>query len=200
MPDWATTLVSGLVSAASGLTGVGLGSWLATWRAREERRLAFRRQQLEELYAPLLAACEEGRARIALRQRISSEADAAWRALFEGIKDPEAKARIMAQESPAYERIIKYDNDQLTRDTLPTCRDMVDRFRRNLWLAEPSTRELFQPLLEFVELWDRWMSEALPSDVIIRLRHSGAVLENVRTDAIAHVAALRRQLESGEPG
>jgi hypothetical protein len=199
MADWPTALVTALVSAASGLVGVGLGSWLTSLRGRQERRLAFRRQQLEELYAPLLAACEEGRARIALRERISREADAAWRALFEGISDPDRKARISAHEGPTYQRIIQYDNDQLTRDTLPAYRGMLERLRQNLWLAEPSTRDLFHPLLEYVELWERWMSQAMPSDVIVRLRHSGAVLEDIRADAIAQVTTLRRLLESGEP-
>ena len=40
------------ISAGAGLAGVLIGSSLTTRREREERRLRFTQQQLEEFYAP----------------------------------------------------------------------------------------------------------------------------------------------------
>ena len=46
-------------------------------------------------------------------------------------------------------------------------RRMVDLFRKKYWLSEPETREYFTVLVEFVELWDRYLSGT----------HSAKVLE-----------------------
>jgi len=46
-------------------------------------------------------------------------------------------------------------------------RRMVGLFRKKYWLSEPETREHFTVLVEFVELWDRYLSGT----------HSAKVLE-----------------------
>jgi len=47
-----------LITACAGLTGVSLGGWLGARRAREERRQAILREQLEKFYSPMVALVE----------------------------------------------------------------------------------------------------------------------------------------------
>lgn len=162
------------VPALAGLAGVVVGAWLTGRRERDQRRLAFVEKQLKEFYSPMLGLRTEVRMRTELRVRIHNTADAVWRSLCENARQVgvEALRDISQTRGPEFKKLIDYDNKQLQEELLPAYRQMAKLFRENLWLADPDTREHYQRLIEFVELWDRWLAKSMPAEVIERLEHS----------------------------
>jgi len=75
---------------------------------------------------------------------------------------------------------------------------MVAIFREKLWLAEPDTRAYLPALIEFVDLWDRWLAESVPGEVIEKLGHSEKHLHpfyehlEKRHDELRSVLAARK--------
>ena len=59
---------------------------------------------------------------------------------------------------------------------MPAYTKLIDLFRENYWLAEPVTREFYGEVLEFVDIWNRWVEKALPGEVLKRLEHAEAKL------------------------
>ena len=70
--------------------------------------------------------------------------------------------------------------------------------RENLWLADPDTREHYQHLLEFVELWDRWLAKSIPAEVIERLEHSEENLKPFYEHLKGRHDLLRTKIEQGK--
>jgi hypothetical protein len=59
------------------------------------------------------------------------------------------------------------DKGQVLRDVLmPRYRSMIDAFRDKIWLAEPETCEYFGQLVEFVDVWDKFLDDKLPRSVV----------------------------------
>jgi hypothetical protein len=52
-------------------------------------------------------------------------------------------------------------------------RQMVEHFQKNIALAEPSTRGHFRALIHFVALWDQYLANAVPRDVLMKLQDDG---------------------------
>jgi hypothetical protein len=162
------------VPALAGLCGVLIGSWLTSRRERQQRQLAFFEKQLVFFYSPLLGVRNEIQAYGQLRVRIQGEARSAWAQLCTESEDlsPHDRQRITAERGPEFTRIIDFENDRLHEELLPAYRKMVTLFRENYWLAEPMTREYYTNVLEFVDLWERWVKKALPVEVLERLEHT----------------------------
>ena len=49
---------------------------------------------------------------------------------------------------------------------------MIKIFRENMWLVELETVEYFQKLLEFIDIWDRYLDKSMPEEVLEKLNHS----------------------------
>jgi len=187
------------VPALSGLAGVVIGAWLTGRRERRLRRLAFTERQLKDFYSPLLGLRKEIRTRSELRVKIHNAADAAWRQLCEDARNVnvEALQQLSQTRGPEFTSLIEYDNTQLQQDLLPAYRQMVKLFRENLWLADPDTREHYPQLVEFVELWDRWLAKSIPAEVIQSLEHSEDNLKPFYDHLDVKHDALRAKLERG---
>jgi hypothetical protein len=72
-------IIAPLISAASGLGGVGIGGWIASHNQKQERRQRFLREQLTEFYAPLLGRRERLRAGAEIRLKVRDAAGASQR-------------------------------------------------------------------------------------------------------------------------
>jgi hypothetical protein len=70
-----------------------------------------------------------------------------------------------------FHKIFEYDNEQLRAELLPKYRDMLALFTERYYLAAPDTRIFYEPFLEFVEIWNRWLGESLPVEVLEKLEH-----------------------------
>lgn len=71
-----------------------------------------------------------------------------------------------------YKKITEYDNKQLREELMPLYRKMLDLFTEKYWLADEGTRAYYQEFLEFVEIWERYLAETLPTDVLLKIEHS----------------------------
>ncbi len=190
-----------IILATSPLLGVVLGvvltSWLTGSRQRTTRRHGFINMQVDDLYAPLVSLRKDIRAKSELRLRISQAADASWRELCDG-RSPEQLLELERERFPAFERIIKYDNQQLSEELLPDYRKMRDVLKTKFWLAEPTTRVHYQSLVDYVELWDRSMADAIPWEVMKALGHSENTLNDFYEDIDHQLTRLRAKLAKGE--
>jgi len=188
-----------VVPAVSGLAGVLIGAWLSSRRDRSQKRLAFVERQLTDFYSPMLGIREEIAALSLLRMRIHEEADKAWRELGErqrirGMAGPDPE---WTNREDEFDRIIQFDKEKLTKELLPAYRKMADLFRNNYWLAEKETRDFYPAVLGFVEIWERWIANALPVEVWRRLDHSESNLRGFYEHITWCHDRLRSKLEYG---
>jgi hypothetical protein len=182
-----TDLSSPLISAAAGLLGVGLGGFLASWNQRKERSERLILDQLREFYAPMLGIRERLSAKNKVRLKVSNVAREVWRQTISG--------GIPQEEREKFDKIIEYNNRQLTEVDLPLYRQMVDLFTAEMHLAQPSTRTHFPALVEFVEMWDRSLSGALPREVVERVGANEDSLIPFYTDLETNFERLQASLK-----
>lgn len=165
--QWYSTIVQPLLSAILGAT---VGSYASVRHLLIQRRTAWRERQLAEFYAPLAGIRKQIRAKSELRTKISEAAHAAWQDICRSygtnvMEGHEAKFR-------PFQKLFDYDNAQLTAELIPKYREMLAIFTERYHLAKPETRAHYQEFLEFVEIWNRSLAGALPSQVLTILAHS----------------------------
>lgn len=194
---WAITIG---VPALAGLAGVAIGAWLTGRRERSQRRLDFVEKQLKDFYSPMLGLRTEVRMRSELRVRIHDTADVVWRELCEQKRQisVDALGAFSRTRGPEFKQVIEYDNKQLQEELLPAYRRMAKLFRKQLWLADSDTRDHYQHLTEFIELWDRWLAKSIPGEVIERLGHSEDKLKPFYEHLQQRHDALRAKIEQGK--
>lgn len=161
-----------LLQFFSGLVGGLVVYVFGIRKASVELRNAFIQQQLSEFYSPIAGYRKRIRAKSEVREKVSSVANEAWKETC--ARDSEARQPMLNHDElyAPYGKIIEYDNNQLREELIPLYRKMLDVFTEKYWLADEDTRAYYQGFLEFIENWERYLSEALPGDVIRKLGHS----------------------------
>jgi hypothetical protein len=187
-PAWAIETVKWVVPSAVTLFAGYLGAVYGSRQLRYQKRLEFVCRQLDEFYSPILACHEAIRAKSELRLRISQAADAAWREKCASRPQPFLDSK---EAFKPFEKIREYDNHQLKEGLLPFYQKMLDVFTQKYWLAEPETRAYYKDLTEFVEIWNRWIAETLPPEVLDKLGHSEEKLHLFYKELEEHLSALR---------
>ena len=185
----------------SGLAGIFIGAWLSGRQAKAQRKHSFIEKQLSHFYSPMLGLRSEIRMRSELRVKIQDTANSAWKELCEDARQrggPEETRKLSDDRFREFKGIIEYDNRMLTEELIPAYKTMVKIFRENMWLAEPSTREYFRKLLEFVDMWDRWLDKSMPVEVLEKLRHTEETLHPFYEHLEQTHSSLRKKLETGE--
>lgn len=81
---------------------------------------------------------------------------------------------------------------------LPIYQEMIQLFRRELWLAEPDTVAHLGALVEFVEVWERIKDDSLPSPVALGIGHEEENLHALYDHLESRVTELRRRLKEGK--
>ncbi len=168
------TLLAGYIGVRYGLKQIEI-----------QRRFDFVERQLREFYSPLLGYLRAVRAKSALRLRISNVADE--------VRE-EISARRPEGESEQFEKLIKYDNQQLRQELLPLYRKMLEVFREHYYLAEPETVKWYTELSDFIDLWDRWLAESIPREVIQKLDHTEERLKGFYAELELRHNVLRQRL------
>lgn len=135
-----------------------------------------------------------------LRVRIHDAADAVWRALVADRRriSDDAVGEFSRTRGPEFKQVIEYDNKQLQEELLPAYRSMANLFREQLWLADSDTRDHYQNLIEFIELWDRWLARSIPGEVLERLGHSEDKLKPFYEHLQRRHDDLRAKIETGK--
>jgi hypothetical protein len=167
-------IIGGL--GVGGLLGTTGTQWAIGRRENAARRTAFKRQQLSELYGPLLAAHKEIRARSELRVKLQEAIDALHSTSMLQAGPANVESASDAHMPAIFTNI--QDESQTFRDVLmPRYRSMIEIFREKMWLAEPETREYFGELVEFVDVWDKILADKLPRSVAPAINHTEANLK-----------------------
>lgn len=187
--------ISIIVPAISGLCGVVVGALLTARSEKIKRKYSFLSKQLTDFYSPLLVIRRELKALGELRLRISQTADREWRKLcdrFEG--QPDEFKTLSERRGQKFEAIIDYNNENLKNEALPSYHRMIEIIRDNMWLSEKSTLQHFPALIEYVDIWDRFMADTLPGEVVNALGHSEESLYPFYDDIKKNHDRIRAQL------
>jgi hypothetical protein len=153
-----------LIAAASVICGVFLWAWLSQRNAQQQRMFDFTEKQLEELYFPLLYILNQVGALKALQDRVADEFS------------------------------FQSESDRWKNELMSCYKEMLEILREKFWLAEDSTRERFQKLIQYVEIWERALNRAIPVEVIGWLNVREAELEPLYRDLEQTSRNLRSKL------
>lgn len=159
-----------LIAAAAAIAGVGIGGWFSSRNSKRERRQRVVQQKPQEFCGPLLAIRNRIKAKSELRLKISQFAGEQWPKRVHGV-EPESLPQNQRERWPKFER-IEYEKKRLRDETLPSFEEMITIFTSRIHLADASTRAYLAELIDFPEVWDRWLDESLPKEILARLDHS----------------------------
>ncbi len=146
----------------------------------------------------MLGIHETLRAKSEIRLKVSNAAHAVWPRLIEETRSAgsDQPSRTRREElSTEFNMIIEHDNRQLKEELMPLYREMIDTFTAKMHLAEPSTRQHFAALVEFVEMWDRSLRGTLPRDVAERVGANEENLQSFYRDLEANFERLQAALK-----
>lgn len=183
----AITLLAAILSAR-------LGYQYAERRFRAEKHLDFVRRQITEIYSPLVGLNERIRTSGELRVELSHGAERAWKRICKEQPHPFEDHDKFFEP---FERQIEKENERFPQFLLPLYQEMVTVFTKNFWLAEDSTKEFYQPFCRFVELWERYLDEAIPSRVLEEVPIEEDSLVPFYEDLESTLARLRAELSNG---
>lgn len=189
------------ISATAGLLGVFLGAWLTAKRETTQRQLKYIENQLSLFYSPLLGIRSTIQKNAELRVTIQGEAQEQWAILCSHSEalNPEEKQKITTEKWPRFKNLLDYDNQKFEDVLFPLYEEMLDCFRKNYWLADEETRRYYPVLLQFVEVWNRNLKDALPIEVWNALDHKEAALKDFYVHIEAKHEELRVLLKNGNP-
>jgi hypothetical protein len=137
-----------------------------------EQRNAFIQKQMSEFYSPIAGYRKRIRAKSEVRKKICSIAGETWRETCAPYSEAKQPMWNHEEQFAPYKKITEYDNKQLREELMPLYRKMLDLFTEKYWLADEGTRAYYQEFLEFVEIWERYLAETLPTDVLLKIEHS----------------------------
>jgi hypothetical protein len=158
------TVALALIAAASVICGIFLWAWLSRRNDQQQQMFDFTEKQLEELYSPLLCILNQVGALNALQDRVAGEFS------------------------------VHYESDRWKNELMSCYKEMLEILREKFWLAEDSTRERFQKLIQYVEIWERALNRAIPVEVIGWLNVRKAELEPLYKDLEQTSRNLRSKL------
>ena len=103
-----------------------------------------------------------------------------------------------AEMQPRFERAIAYNTAQFTQGILPAFRKMLSLFQDKLPLVEESTQAHCSALVEFVEVWNRVMADAISRTLPEKIGHGAEALQELYDDAEGHRARLVAGIRRGK--
>jgi hypothetical protein len=189
------TVALSMISAVLGLGGLFLWAWLSSCHEQRRQRRAFIERQVREFYSPLLNVRRQVRALCEVRGHTAAEG--VWAELCHAASERggrEALQRLSAERSAVFEAVVHDKDDQWKKELLPCYKAMLQIFQEKMWLAEETTRERFQKLTVYVELWERGLNRAIPVEVIAWLNVREADLVPLYEDLEQTFRSLRAKL------
>jgi hypothetical protein len=66
-------------------------------------------------------------------------------------------------------------------------------FTDGMWLAEPSTIRHYAALVEFVEIWNRFLDQSLPREVLQQIEHKEETLQPLYADLEHNLSTLSKR-------
>jgi len=186
--NWLFPYLSPIITSGSGLF---IGYKLALRKFRKENRRDFVLQQVKQFYSPMVGYIKHIRGNRELRLELSNFSDVAWHKICD--ENPKPFHNHEEHFKP-FMKQIEYDNQQFHDSILPIYEKMLDIFTNNLWLAEESTKILYNPFRRYVELWQRYLDDAIPSRVLEELSIEENCLLPFYEDLEKNLRILRNEL------
>lgn len=184
-----------IVPAAAAILGVLVGGLITFYSQRRERRHDHVSRQLECFYGPLLAMRQQIRSKSELRLNLHKKAHEAWQKRLDSLRhDPQALMAVEKARGPEFDKLFNYSDEQLRDELIPHYRKMLEHFTQYMWLAEPSTLDHFSVLVDFVEIWNRFLAHTLPHEVLELIDHSEKDLYPFYDDLETQTKRLREEL------
>ncbi len=112
---------------------------------------------------------------------------------------PDEKQKAISEKLEQYKNLINYDEQRFEEALFPLYEEMLDYFRKNYWLADKETRRYYPALLQFVEVWNRNLKDALPIEVWEALDHKESNLMDFYQHIETKHEELRLLLKNGSP-
>ena len=187
VPDSVVSILSYVATASF---AAGIGHLFTARHYRKQKRYEFSERRLNELYAPLLSRIEQLRSDGKLRVDIFHAKDEAWQEKCKRAPDP-----FLGHEDAfaLYQKSIDYENHHF-RETMKLYDEMLSILNTKRHLAFRSTLGFYDLLFRFVELWRRWLDEAIPGEAIEKLDVPEEELQPFYDDVEARHTTLVRQL------
>lgn len=179
MPPLVLDVVPWLLAACAGIWAV-YEHFHRRKEVKEARRKGFQGEQLERFYSPALGKLDELRAKTVARVDFIRESAEA--------RDAEPH-RYDVEE---FKEMIEFHNQRMREDILPLHGQVVDLFRDQRALVEPSTMEHYDTLIRFVDAW-QFSPAARSFEVASLLRGQQTSLVPLHDDVRQHVERLRKQ-------
>ena len=180
------------VLGIGGLLGSLIANWLTKRREENRRRAEFWTRQLEEFYGPLLSLHKEIRARSQLRVKIQEAIDQRhFRDMVRAAQPNDIEAASDAH-LPAILRNIQDETQTFAEVLMPRYRELIDVFRNKMWLAEPETRIYFPALVEFVDVWDKILTNRVSREIAPAIGHTEESLKPF----YSHLEAIHDRLRA----
>jgi hypothetical protein len=92
-------------------------------------------------------------------------------------------------------KVYQYSSTQWGQEIFPLLKKMSTYFSDHMWLAEQSTREQYQKLVHFIEIWKRQQAFGLTADLSWELTFTGDELVPLYDDLEANFERLRRLIQ-----
>jgi hypothetical protein len=150
-------------------------------------------RKLIDFYGPLLSLHREILAKSELRLKVENAADALHaQAMLDA--GPRGVEEASDTHISGIMQTIEDANQTFREVLMPRYQDMVRVFRENMWLAEPETREHFPALIEFVDIWDKIVSDRLPRSIAPAIGHTEENLKPFYSNLVSVHDRLRSEL------
>jgi hypothetical protein len=92
------------------------------------------------------------------------------------------------------DKLTDYDQHALTEKFMPDYYEMLMLMRKNIWLAEQSTRANLDNLIEYVDTWEMILTGVIRGGVVMNLGHGESKLQPLYTDVEEIHDRLRDEL------
>jgi hypothetical protein len=171
--------------------GAAISYFFTARHFRNRKAYEFAERRLVELYGPLCSRMERLRADGKLGLAISTARNEAWKE-----KCSHAPVPFLDHEKAfvPYGRSIDYENRHFRDVVMVLYDEMLAILNTKRHLAFQSTLAHYDALYRFVELWHRWLAEAIPGEAIQRIEVPGEELQPLYADMQARHDALARKL------
>ncbi|WP_143424305.1 hypothetical protein [Geoanaerobacter pelophilus] len=166
----------------------------STRLARYNKSLEFKQKQITEFYSPMIGCLKNIQSHSELRLELSNAASEAWREIIDAAPKPFLDHK---NEFKPFEKLIEYDNIKFREELLPLYDRMLSIFTENYWLAEEPTKAHYSELCRYVEVWHRWLGDALPREVMLKAEHSEERLFPLYDDLEKQMFNLRNTIANG---
>lgn len=186
-----TIVVSAITSIFIALASLYFGYKLALRRFRKECRHDFVKQQIRDLYSPLVSNIKRIRTSSDIRVELSQACNEAWRNICENKPKPLQNHDELFKP---FKKQIEEENKRFPKYLLPIYDKMVEIFTKSYWLAEPTTQQFYQPFCRYVELWHRYIDGGIPGEVLKEIKIEEKPLEPFYADIEHTLCLLRSEL------